>query len=207
MPVSAGKPVIGLTGGIGSGKSLVASQLATLGCALIDADKLAAQVLEDPQVQREVFERWGEAVRGPNGRIDRQALARIVFDNPDELARLEGLIHPMVHESRVALHRRYQRDPQVRAIVEDCPLLMEKGFDADCDVVIFVTADSATRRRRLAATRHWTGQELQRREENQLPLDIKAERADHTIVNSAGKDDCLSHVRSVFSKVLKQLNG
>jgi dephospho-CoA kinase len=136
MPVAAGKPVIGLTGGIGSGKSLVASQLAALGCAVIDADEIAAQALEDPHVVREVLEKWGEAVRGPDGRIDRQALARIVFDDPDELARLEELIHPMVHRSRAALHRRYQRDPLVRAIVEDCPLLMEKGLDADCDAVL-----------------------------------------------------------------------
>lgn len=207
MPVSTGKPVVGLTGGIGSGKSLVARQLATLGCAVIDADELAAQALEDPQVQREVSKLWGGAAHGADGRIDRKALARIVFENPAELSRLEALIHPRVRESREALHRRYQRDPTVRAIVEDCPLLMEKGLDAGCDVVIFVTADSPTRHRRLAASRRWTGKELQRREKFQLSLDIKAERADHAIVNNAGKDDCLSHVRRVFSQVLQQFNG
>ena len=207
MPVKAAKPVIGLTGGIGSGKSLVARHLATLGCAVIDADELATKALDDPVVQREVQKRWGEAVLRPDGCVDRRAMAKIVFDQPEALAGLEALIHPRVHASREALRRSYQGDPTVHAIVEDCPLLMEKGLDADCDFVIFVTAEPETRRRRLAAARQWTGEELQRREKIQLPLDIKAERADYIIDNNAGEDDCLSHVRRAYSQVLKQFSG
>ena len=202
VTASRGKPVIGLVGGIGSGKSLVARQMAQLGCGVIDADELARQVLDEPATVEQLVSWWGPAVLGPDGRIDRKAVGRIVFDAPAELARLEGLVHPQVHARRRALRRRFEADRRIAAIVEDCPLLLEKGLDADCDVVIFVASDRDRRLERLARARGWTEADLQRREKNQLPLDIKARRADYVVDNSATEADTMSHVRRVLSQIL-----
>lgn len=200
------KPVIGLTGGIGAGKSLVARQLEGMGCGVINADLLAKRALEHPTVKCRLVSWWGAQVLDEHGRVNRLRVAELVFDRPDELARLEGLIHPRVHRGRRALRRSYGGDHSFKAIVEDCPLLLEKRLDADCDVVIFVASEVNVRFRRLASTRNWTAEDLVRREKNQLPLDIKAQRADYVIDNNAGEGDCLSHVRSVFFQVLRTFN-
>ena len=196
------KPVIGLAGGIGSGKSLVARQLEAEGCAVIDADDLARRALDDPAVTGQLVQWWGPDVLDAEGRINRAAVAELVFGHDEQLQRLEAVIHPKVQQARRCMHRRYQADPTVKAIVEDSPLLFEKGLDADCDVTIFVACDLPNRLRRLAANRGWTAADLSRREKNQLPLAIKAAHAYHIIDNNAGRGDCLSRVRRVFSQVL-----
>lgn len=198
------KPIIGLVGGIGSGKSLVARQLAGLGCGVIDADQLARAALEqDPALRAKLVQWWGPKILKPDGQLDRAAIGRIVFDQPLERRRLEDLLHPMVHAGRRRLRARFKSDPDILAIVEDTPLLMEKGLDRECDVIIFVSAPTPQRLQRLALSRGWTAEELARREKTQLPLDIKAQRADYVIENSAGEDECLRHVRRVLSQILR----
>lgn len=198
------KPIIGLVGGIGSGKSLVARQLASLGCGVIDADQLARAALEqDPATRAKLVQWWGPKALKPDGQVDRAAVGRIVFDQPLQRRRLEDLLHPLVHAGRRRLRAQFQSDPTIVAIVEDTPLLMEKGLDRECDVIIFVSAPTPQRLQRLALSRGWTAEELARREKTQLPLDIKARRADYVIENSAGEDECLRHVRRVLSQILQ----
>ncbi len=201
---STTKPVIGLAGGIGAGKSLVARQLASLGCGVIDADALARAVLEEPQVQKTLRKWWGEQVIGPDGGVDRAALARRVFEDPEALTRLEGLIHPRVHARRRALRERMMADPQVTAIVEDCPLLFEAGIDRTCDATIFIDADRATRLSRVAASRGWDEAELHRRESRQQPLDNKAARADYKVNNGSDEQYTLEQVRGILEQIMEQ---
>ena len=198
------KPVIGLMGGIGSGKSLVARHLARLGCAVIDADALARDALARPEVARILARWWPEAACPPDGRIDRRKVAERVFGvgGEEALHRLEALIHPHVHADRASLHRRYAADPQVRAIVEDCPLLLEAGLDKQCDAVIFVDAPRQVRLARLAVSRGWSDQDLALREKSQASLDRKAARADYIVVNDASEDECFSRIRGVFLQIL-----
>jgi dephospho-CoA kinase len=202
-PPSGRKPVIGLAGGIGSGKSFVARLFAGLGCAVIDADQLAKAALDDPQVVRTLAQWWGPDVIGPDGRADRKRIGAIVFNDRAELDRLEQLIHPRVHAGREALRRQHQADPNVKAIVEDCPLLFEKNIDRSCDVVVFVQASRQARLERVARTRGWTAEQLDAREKNQLPLDTKARRADDVVSNEADEAEVLAHVRRVLSKILQ----
>ena len=204
MPGRPQKPVIGLTGGIGSGKSFVARQLAELGCAVIDSDELAGQALDDPHVRRLIAERWGGQVFGGDGRVDRAALARIVFPDTAQLQELERMVHPRVHELRGELRSRYQTDPTVRALVEDCPLLVENQLQDECDATVFVRADRGTRLRRVAE-RGWSDRDLAAREKNQLGLDIKAELADYVIANDADEAHCMAQVRGVLSQILSAL--
>lgn len=197
------KPVIGLTGGIGSGKSLVAQHFHALDCGVVDADKLARNALDEPGVREKIAQWLGSTVLDSDGRVNRKKLAAIVFDNSQQLDRLEQIIHPIVRQERQWLRQQFDQDPQIVAIVEDCPLLLEKGIDAECDKVVFVHASKQTRQRRLAANRGWTDQQLAHREKYQMGLDLKRQRADHIIDNEAGESDCLGHVRRVLSQILK----
>ncbi|MFW6058828.1 MAG: dephospho-CoA kinase [Phycisphaeraceae bacterium] len=200
----SGKPVIGLLGAPGSGKSLVADQFRQLGCAVIDADQLARDALQTPAVRDQLVAWWGQQVLDAEGRIDRKAVGRIVFDNPDELRRLESVTHPEVARQRRTLHARYEADPQVVAIVEDSPLLLEKRVDADCDVLVLVEAPREVRLRRLQEHRGWSEAELDRREKNQWPLDSKRKRADYIVNNHAEAADTFAQTRRVLSQILQR---
>ena len=196
------KPVIGLLGAPGSGKSLVARQLQQLGCAVIDADLLARQVLDEPAVRDQIVAWWGDGMVDAAGNVNRQAVGAIVFEHPAELAKLEALTHPRVHARRDQLRQQYQADPSIKAIVEDCPLLLEKQLEGVCDVLVYVDAPWEVRLARVQRTRGWDEAELRRREKNQWPLDTKRSRADYVVSNHATESETLTQVRRVLSQIL-----
>ena len=201
-PVVHRVPVLGLTGAPGSGKSFVARAFADLGAAVADADALARAALNTGEVQDQLRAWWGDGIVRPDGTTNRAAVGRRVFENPDELRRLEAVIHPIVGRERARLHERYRKDPAVTAIVEDCPLLLETGLDAGCDVVIFVEASEATRQARVAEHRGWSAAELARRESQQWPVDVKRGRADHVVVNEPGHGvDVSRQVAAILDQV------
>ena len=202
MASPAGKPVIGLCGGIGSGKSSVARQLQQLGAMVIDADEAAQKALEQPDVQRQLIQWWGQEICDGQGRIDRVRVADRVFADPDELRRLEGLIHPLVEQECQEVLGQAERDPAVRAVVWDVPLLFEKQLDRQCDCLIFVHADRAVRRQRVARDRGWDEDELDRREKNQMALDRKRRSVHYTIDNGSSETVCFAQVRDVFTRIL-----
>ncbi len=202
-PAPRSKPVIGLAGGIGSGKTLVAKHFESLGCGVINADQLATQAMDDPTVIEQLKQWWGSGVVGPEGKIDRRAVAKIVFDDPEQLQRLERLVHPLVHQGRQRQRRAFDQNPDIVAVIEDCPLLLEKHIDQQCDTVVFVDSTLENRLKRVTAQRGWSPDELARREKFQTGLDIKAKRADYVIDNNAGQADCLLQVRRVLSQILQ----
>jgi len=196
------KPLIGLTGGIGSGKSTVARILGSLGAGVIDSDRLNHAQLADPRVVATLCSWWGEGVRAPGGGANREALARIVFDDPTELRRLEGLVYPRIERRRQELMEALRGDRAIKAIVLDTPKLFEVGMNNECDAVVFVEADRETRLRRVEASRGWTEEELDRRENLLNPLDKKKLVADHVVVNHLGIEELRPQVERVFSSVL-----
>src|SRR5580658_10026008 len=118
-----GKPIIGLVGGIGSGKSFIADLFGELGCMSIHSDKLVDAAYNQLEVRQALRNWWGESVFQADGRIDRRAIAARVFNDPNERGRLEGLLHPMVEQWRREIMAQAADNPAVLAFVWDTPLL------------------------------------------------------------------------------------
>lgn len=195
--------VIGLAGGIGSGKSEVAKALAGLGALVTDSDKEAKAALERPEVRAKLVEWWGQDVVSKYGGTDRKVIAQIVFEKPEERARLEALIHPLVRATRGEMIARAAA-AGVSAVVIDAPLLYEAGLDKECDGVVFVDTPREQRLARVRATRGWDEGELSRREKAQLPLEQKKARADLVVSNTGNLEELKAQVARAYGMLLER---
>lgn len=188
--------LIGILGGVASGKSLVAGQLARLGAGLLDADRAGHEVLRLPKIEDAVRRRWGPQVFGPDGRIDRDRLAKLVFadppDGPRERKHLERLTHPEIVRL-LSQQAEVMAGSGSPAAVLDAPLLLESGWDRLCEKLLFV---HASRRARLARAlaRGWSEEDFAAREEAQESLDFKCERADVVLDNSGSPEETQAQV-------------
>jgi len=191
--------VIGLVGGVASGKSTVAGLFEARGIRHIDADQHARAATEDPEILAEVQTRLGERFV-VDGRLDRQAVAEHVFSEPAARQQLEAIVHPRV---RARILAELERDrASGRSSLLDVPLLFEAGLWEHCDTIVYVDAPDDVRRAR-AATRGWQPDELPRRERNQLPLADKRARSQHVVDNGGELDD----TRRAVDAVLARLEG
>ncbi len=196
-------PVIGVTGGIGAGKSAVAMVLGTLGALVIDSDALAHDELRSPEVIEAVKAQWGQAVCSPNGEVDRKALGSKVFGDPAELKKLEDMLYPRINRRRRQIIADSAGRPGIRAVILDAPKLYEAGVDKECDAVIFVDADEDVRVRRVSESRGWGHAELARREKMQIPLDKKRLMADYVVVNNhTGLDSLTPELQRILDSVV-----
>jgi dephospho-CoA kinase len=196
--------VIGLVGGVASGKSLVAECFAKLSAEIIDADRLAHAALSEPQVIDAARTRWGRDIVGADDRIDRGALAEIVFAappvGPRELAFLESLVHPRVRlrvDQRLA---ELARRADCRAAVLDAPLILEAGWGPLCDWLVFVAADRPQRLAR-AQRRGWSERQFAAREAAQWPLEKKKRRCHVVIDNSGAAADTSDQVQRFWRRI------
>jgi dephospho-CoA kinase len=180
-----GIPIIGIAGGIGSGKSHVARLFAELGCWVIDSDEQAARAYARPEVRAAVTRWWGNEMYLPDGRVNRRAIAGRVFASPEERARLEQLLHPIIAAERDEIMTEAVRAGRPVAFIWDAPLLFEAGLHKLCDAVVFVDAPREERLKRVLATRGWNDVELARRENSQLALDNKRTLSDYVVTNPA----------------------
>jgi dephospho-CoA kinase len=186
---------IGLTGGIGAGKSEALAAFERLGVPTLSTDRVAHELLDREDVRDELVARWGDEV-APGGRVDRERVARIVFEQPDELKWLESVTHPRVGQE--VLDWRQGLDPGVDVAVVEVPLLFEAGMGEAFDATLAVIAADEVRERRLA-DRGQPG--LAGREERQLPQAEKAERADHAIENEGTIEQLEGKVAEVLARV------
>jgi dephospho-CoA kinase len=178
------KPVLGLVGGIGAGKSTVAAALAGHGGRVVAADPLGHEALEHPDIRARVLEVWGTRdILTLQGTIDRKKLGRIVFPSPVERSRLEHLVHPYIEQRITEEVAKAQVDPGAKFVVLDAAIMLEAGWDGVCDRLVFVDAPRPVRLARVQAQRGWTDQDLANREAVQMPGDKKKERADAVIDN------------------------
>ena len=195
------KPVIGILGGIGSGKSTVAACFVKLGCGLIDADAIAHDILSEPDVLNTLTPRWGPDVLNSEGGPDHRRIAEIVFNSQDELDFLNGLIHPRVLERCQAAINVYRNDPNVRGIVLDMPLLMEVGWEKKCNFLVFVDCSGEKRAERIAEKGKIDIEQLKKRENFQISLDKKREKAHYRVNNNSDRSDITEQVAQIFSSM------
>lgn len=179
--------VVGIIGGVASGKSEVANQLVQRGAARIDADALGHTLLnENGSIRARVVELLGPEVLDSSNKIDRKKIATLVFGKDEtskkRLADLEAILHPAIRLAAEALLLKFRNEPTVRMIVLDAPLLVEADWVPLCDEVIFVDTPLAIRQS-LASQRGWSEDELERREAAQLSLAKKREAATKILVN------------------------
>lgn len=197
-----GKPIIGIVGGIGSGKSFVASIFGELGCLVINSDDQVSIAYQRKVVKETLRSWWGDGMFRPDGSVDRVAIAQRVFSDESERRRLEGLLHPLVAEMRDQEMAAAAGNPNILAYVWDTPLLLEAGLGAQCDAIVFVDAPLHQRQQRVLRQRGWTPAELAQREKLQLPLDKKGEMAKYIFRNTAGAGEVRSQVRELLSRIL-----
>ena len=196
------KPIIGLLGGIGSGKSTVAAEFAKLGCKVIDADKIAHELLEETGVKDRVVRLFGDALLDSAGRIDRRKLAERAFGDAEKLSSLNKIVHPPVLERVEELIEQHSHNARVKAIVLDMALLVEVGWARRCDRLVYVECDLQTRIERAKKARHLDETELKIRENFQNCLDGKARLADNIVDNNSGFSALVRQVADIFTCIV-----
>ena len=192
--------IVGLLGGVASGKSLVARQLGELGAGVLDADRAGHEVLRMPRVVAAARARWGEAILSPDGGVDRSRLAKIVFadapEGPQERDVLEQLTHPEIGRllREQAAHLASDGFP---VAVLDAPLLLESRWDQFCDVLVLVDSPWSLRLER-AGERGWSEEDFAAREDAQETLEVKRERADVVVDNSGSPEATQAQVERLW---------
>lgn len=201
--------VVGLTGGVGTGKSSVARMLARLGAAVIDADRIVHE-LQAPgtPLLRQMVAAFGEEVLRPDGSLDRARLGRRVFADPEARQRLNALVHPAVG-AEMARRLEAARQAGARLVVLDIPLLLEsraRGGDARglVEEVIVVYAPVSLQIERQMARDGSTREEAQARVRAQMPIEEKRRLADHVIDNSGSLKETQRQVRALFARLLRE---
>lgn len=189
---------VGLTGGIGSGKSEVARILGHLGAHIIDADRLAREVVEPGTSGfTEIAARWPQVIR--SGMLDRAALAAIVFSNPQERAALNAIVHPRVRARATEIERMVEGGIAVHVV----PLLFEGDYWKDCNATILVVAPRETRIQRVQSRDGISREEIERRMAAQIDPEEAARRADYVIKN----DESLSGLEKATAEVWAALQA
>lgn len=197
--------LIGIVGGIASGKSFVSRAFQDLGAKWIDADAMVHEVYRQASVLHALTQRWGTEVLDQHGNLDRRQVAAIVFA-PHQEARLElewleALVHPLVAERIKQQLEQWRLDPSIQIVVLDAPVLIQAGWDRLCDELIFVDSNESQRLARAQA-RGWTRDEWQRRESLQTSLAEKLARSTRTIDNNGSPAATLAQVETIWKSLV-----
>ena len=194
--------IVGLTGGVGSGKSLVSGFLSELGARIIDADKIAREILEPgEEAYKNVVEEFGKEVTLPDGSIDRKKLGSIVFSDPSRRKLLESLTHPeIIKRMKERAAKILTEDPK-ELIVFDAPLLIEAGLESDVDKIVVVFSETEDQIRRLKAKEGLTRNETLARIRSQLPMEEKLGYADYVIRNTGSIEELKEEAEKFYRKL------
>lgn len=194
--------LVGLTGGIASGKSLVSKMLKDQGAYIIDADEIAHEVIQPGKpAYREILEHFGEEILREDGTIDRSRLGRLVFDDPEKRAILERIIHPRVFSEEESRRKQIaQKDPGA-VIIFDVPLLIETRAHELMDKVIVVSVNRKTQLRRLMQRDHLNREEAMKRIEAQLSISEKRRAADYVIDGEAPPERVAEQVKAIYEEL------
>lgn len=192
-------PVIGILGAVAAGKSSVARLAAARGAKVIDADRIGHEVLDEPDVRRQIEARFGQQAMDGNGAVSRSRLGKIVFENADALRDLNAITHPRILK-RIKEQIEALRAEGAPAIVLDAALLVECNLQPLCDVLVFVEAPPAARSERAGRDRGWSPDETARRERFQADPEAKKRLAHWVIANKGTWQDLESEFDRFWKK-------
>ena len=194
--------LVGLTGGVATGKSTVANMFKQCGAVVIDADQLAYDVVRPGKpAWREIVKTFGKTVLNPDRTLNRQALGAIAFRTPAKRRALEAIIHPRVAREQVRLTRLAARKDSQAVVIYDVPLLFEAGIDKRVDQTIVVTAAREAQIARLKKRNGLSGAEALRRIRSQLPMAKKIQQADHVINGTLPRPSLRKQVGQLFRRL------
>ena len=194
--------VIGVTGGVGTGKSTVAAMFKQFGAVVLDADAIAHHVMGPKQLAwRQIVKAFGRGVLNPDETVNRRRLAALVFQDEQRRRQLERIIHPRVlaHIKR-QLHR-LRRQRRITVVVLDVPLLLEVGAQDVADALVVVTAPPEAQRARLKDKHGWSDEETDARIGAQWDLSAKVALADYVVDNSDGVDTTRTQVKRIWKQL------
>ena len=198
------KPIIGILGGIGAGKTTVANEFVKLGCKAIDADKIAHDLLDTIAVKEKILNAFGPNILDSAGKIDCKKLAGFAFCDSRELSCLNNILHPLVLEHAEKLIAEYNSWPEIKAIVLDMPLLLEVGWQKRCDNLIFVDCDPQIRADRAKKRWNFDKNQLKIRENFQISLDKKAAISDNTVNSNSDFSALVKQVNDIFYCIINK---
>jgi dephospho-CoA kinase len=194
--------LVGLTGGVATGKSTVANMFKQCGAPVIDADLLARQVVEPGKpAWRAIVKLFGKTILNPDRSLDRQALGSIVFRNPKKRRQLECIIHPRVAREQRRFVRRVAKLKPHAVVIYEVPLLFEAGVDKRVDKIIVVTADRETQIARLKKRNGLSRAEALRRISSQMPLAKKIQQADHVLNGTLPRPSLCRQIAQLFKNL------
>jgi len=200
--------LVGLTGGIATGKSTVSEILRRLGCEIIDADQLARDVVEPEQpAWKQILEEFGRGVVTAAGTLDRKKLGAIVFADPERRKRLEAITHPAIRARFQARLDELAAQGFAGIVVFDAPVMIESGNYKNMDRLVVVVTDDATQAARLQERDGTDEAEGRRKIASQMPLAEKAKLADYVIDNSGAREATAAEVRRVFAALMADLRA
>lgn len=194
------KPVAGLIGGIGSGKSRVAAEFARHGGRIVSGDQAGHEALRQPDIRARVAERWGPQVLDEQGEVSRKRVGAIVFAHADERRTLEALVFPFIERRLREQVAAAVADPSVPLVVLDAAIMLEAGWSKLCDRLVYVHTPRDVRLQRLAEQRGWTEKEVAGREDAQMPLSEKISRADYVVDNAGSLEDVARQVADLLRR-------
>ncbi len=193
--------VIGIVGGVGAGKTVVADEFVRLGCVKIDADLIGHELLSCEEVQAELRQRWGDDVFAGAGEVDRRKLGNIVFCDECELQELNRIMHPRIRKRIEERIGQIVAAGTCKAVVLDAAVLFEAGWNDLCTSVVFVESDGELRSNRVLSERGWAKKVWADREKSQFSLDRKRLVCDYVIDNRSSISCLQTQVHEVFQKI------
>jgi dephospho-CoA kinase len=202
-------PVIGLIGGVGSGKSAVARWIGDhKNVVIIDGDSIGHQVLEIPKTKEDIRRRFSESVFNEQGCVDRNVLGRLVFGSAAEhrqaQTNLEQIVHPKIRKEIINQIQDARSSGNYEAIILDAAVLLEAGWNDLCNAVVFVEASEECRLKRVAQSRGWNEKTLKTREASQLSLDEKRKASDQVIYNTGTLQESGAQFENILEQIINQ---
>lgn len=200
-------PVIGLIGGIGSGKSFLAHALKDkFRLKIVEGDAAGHTALNEDRVKEQIRRRFGNDVFDEHGNVIRRKVSQLVFGAGSEerqaRADLEKIVHPRINQIFSEQIAEARADAEIQAIVIDAALLLEAGWHSMCDCLVYVETPFEQRLARVQENRGWSRDELLRREASQWPLDRKRKEAKYVVVNSNGPEAAIAQLEQIFSQLV-----